>query len=116
MNTDDQIPAPGNGLCRTLQKPPPLFRLGRIVATRGVLAHLEHHGVVADPFLRRHVTGDWGDVPAEDAKSNQLAVQHGARILSSYEVAGERVWLITEADRSVTTLNPGDPDARWMDQ
>lgn len=116
MNTGNQSPEPGTAPCRTLQKPPPLFRLGRIVATRGVLAHLEHHGVVADPFLRRHVTGDWGDVPAEDAKSNQLAVQHGARILSSYEVAGERVWLITEADRSVTTLNPGDPDARWMDQ
>ena len=104
MNTNNQSPEPGTAPCRTLQKPSPLFRLGRIVATRRVLAHLERHGVVADPFLRRHVTGDWGDVPAEDAKSNQLAVQHGARILSSYEVAGERMWLITEADRSVTTL------------
>ena len=104
MNIDNQSSEPGTATCRTLQKPPPLFRLGRIVATRGVLAHLEHHGVVADPFLRRHVTGDWGDVPAEDAKSNRLAVVHGARILSSYEVAGERVWLITEADRSATTL------------
>ena len=86
------------------QPPQPLFRLGQIVATRGVLAHLEHHGIAADPFLRRHVTGDWGDVPPEDAKSNWLAVRHGSRILSSFEVKGQRIWVITGADRSVTTL------------
>ncbi len=86
------------------QPPQPLFRLGQIVATRGALAHLEHHGIAADPFLRRHVTGDWGDVPPEDAKSNWLAVRHGARILSSFEVEGRRIWVITEADRSATTL------------
>lgn len=95
---------PGTVPCRSLQSPPPLFRLGRIVATRGVLKHLEHHGVHADPYLRRHVRGDWGDVPPEDALANERAVKLGARILSSYEVAGKRVWLITEADRSVTTL------------
>lgn len=104
MNANNLSPKPATASCRTLQKPPPMFRLGRIVATRGVLAHLEHHGIAADPFLRRHATGDWGDVPAEDARSNQLAVQHGSRILSAYEIAGERVWLITEADRSSTTL------------
>lgn len=86
------------------QPPQPLFRLGHIVATRGVLTHFEHHGIAADSFLRRHVTGDWGDVPSEDAKSNWLAVRHGSRILSSFEVAGQRIWVITEADRAVTTL------------
>ena len=82
----------------------PLFKLGQIVATRGVLAHLEHHGIAADPHLKRHVFGDWGMVPPEDARANCLAVQRGARILSSYDIAGQRVWVITEADRSVTTL------------
>ena len=96
-----------------LQQPPglrallparPLFRLGQIVATGGVLTHLEHHGFAADPYLQRHVCGDWGMVPPEDARANCLSVERGARILSSYDVAGKRVWIITEADRSVTTL------------
>ncbi|MBN3803186.1 hypothetical protein GXB81_08980 [Paraburkholderia sp. Ac-20336] len=82
----------------------PLFRLGRIVATRGVLTHLEHHGIAADPYLKRHVSGDWGMVPSEDARANCLAIEHGARILSRYEIAGTRIWIITEADRRVTTL------------
>lgn len=82
----------------------PLFRPGQIVATRGVLIHLEHHGIAADSYLKRHVCGDWGMVPPEDARANCLAVEHGARVLSSYDIAGKRVWIITEADRSVTTL------------
>ncbi|QTB47804.1 hypothetical protein [Burkholderia pseudomallei] len=81
-----------------------LFPLGQIVATRGVFAHLVHHCIVAAPYLRRHAYGDWGSVPADDAKANCLAIEHGARILSSYDIAGKRVWIITEADRSVTTL------------
>lgn len=89
---------------RVPQPARPLFPLGRIVATRAALAHLEHYGIAADVYLKRHVTGDWGVVPAEDARANCLALQHGARILSSYDVAGKRVWIITEADRSVTTL------------
>jgi hypothetical protein len=88
----------------SLQSARPLFRLGQVVATRAVLAHLEHHGIAADPYLKCHVSGDWGMVPPADAKANNLAVQHGARILSSYDIAGKRVWIITEADRSVTTL------------
>lgn len=91
-------------ICRSLQTPLPLFRLGQIVATRGVLKHLERHGIQADPYLRRHVRGDWGDVPPEDALANDRAANEGSRILSSYEIAGRKVWLITEADRSVTTL------------
>ncbi|MGF6611858.1 hypothetical protein OKW45_006780 [Paraburkholderia sp. WSM4175] len=82
----------------------PLFRLGQIVATRRVLTHLEHRGIAADPYLRRHVRGDWGMVPPEDARANCLSVEHGARILSSYDIAEKRVWIITEADRSVTAL------------
>lgn len=82
----------------------PLFGLGQVVATRGVVAHLTEHLIGPAQYLARHVRGDWGQVPTEDAKANDLAVEIGARILSAYEVAGERVWIITEADRSVTTL------------
>lgn len=104
MSIDNRTPEPGTATCRSLQTPLPRFRLGQIVATRGVLKHLEHHGIQADPYLRRHVRGDWGDVPPEDALANERAVEHGARILSSYEVADQRVWVITGADRAVTTL------------
>lgn len=104
MSMNNGTSEPGTATRRSLQTPLPLFRLGQIVATRGVLKHLEHHGIQADPYLRRHVRGDWGNVPPEDALANERAVEHGARILSSYEAAGQRVWVITEADRSVTTL------------
>ena len=100
---DSRVPNQPNSLY-SFRPAPPLFRLGQIVATRGVLTHLEHHGIAADPYLKRHVCGDWGMVPPEDAKANCLAVQYGARILSSYDIAGRRVRIITEADRSVTTL------------
>lgn len=56
-------------------------------------------------LLSRHVTGDWGEIPEEDEKENQLSVEKGFRILSSYVLAtGEKVWVITEADRSATTI------------
>lgn len=83
----------------------PLFPLGRIVATRAALTHLEHHGIAADQYLKRHVTGDWGIVPPDDARANGRAVEHRARILSSYPTAGGlTLWVITEADRSATTI------------
>ena len=82
----------------------PRFALGQIVATPAVLEHLEQHGVNASEYLNRHVRGDWGDVPPEDAAENEFAVNHRLRLLSSYMIAGERVWIITEADRSVSTL------------
>jgi hypothetical protein len=83
----------------------PLFPLGRTVATRAVMAHLDEHGIAAMSYLKRHVTGDWGTVPPEDARANCLAVERHARILSSYRTAGGlTLWIITEADRSATTL------------
>ncbi|WP_439671214.1 Type I restriction endonuclease subunit M [Cupriavidus necator] len=82
----------------------PLFTLGKIVATRGVLMHLEREGIATDPYLARHARGDWGDTSPSDAEMNRLAVIHGARIFSSYQIAGQKVWIITEADRSATTL------------
>ena len=55
-------------------------------------------------LLECYQSGDWGDVPVEDACENELSVRHGFRIISSYRVAGERLWVITERDRSATTL------------
>jgi hypothetical protein len=55
-------------------------------------------------LLERHRSGDWGDVSPEDARENEVSVRYGFRILSSYRVAGERLWVITERDRSVTTF------------
>lgn len=97
MNTE-------SGTAKTVQYKTPLFALGVIVATPAVLAHLNKHCINAQLYLERHVHCDWGDVPPEDAKENQLSVERGFRILSSYDIAGERVWVITEADRSSTCL------------
>lgn len=83
----------------------PLFPLGRLVATPGAIAALDRSGEQPGLFLRRHVMGDWGDVGADDAKLNDEAVGEGTRILSGYRTkSGERIWIITEADRSGTTL------------
>jgi len=83
----------------------PLFSLGQIVATPGALDALARANQQAGHFLNRHVSGDWGDLSSEDRTENEYSLQHGFRILSSYKTAaGEKLWLITEADRSVTTL------------
>jgi hypothetical protein len=55
-------------------------------------------------YLARHATGDWGELCAFDRRQNEIALREGLRVLSSYEVPAGRVWIITEADRSVTTI------------
>ena len=87
-----------------VQRKRPLFRLGQILSTPGVLEHLNHQGVSAQPYLERHITGDFGDVCADDARENLFAIEQGFRILSAYTIAERKVWCITEADRSCTTL------------
>jgi hypothetical protein len=83
----------------------PLFDLGQLVATPGALAALEKTGQNAMEFLSRHVRGDWGDIPEEDKKENQFSLEKGFRLMSSYRTtAGDVVWVITEANRSHTTL------------
>jgi len=83
----------------------PLFDLGQLVATPGALAALEKTGQNAMEFLSRHLTGDWGELPKEDKDENQLSLEKGFRLLSSYTtLAGTRLWVITEADRQYTTL------------
>ncbi len=78
----------------------PLFPLGRCVATPGFLAL----GINPSPFLIRHGAGDWGDLDPEDKQANDAAVINGDRILSAYQVGEHKFWIITEADRSVTTV------------
>jgi hypothetical protein len=83
----------------------PLFDLGQLVATPGALAALEKTGQSAMDFLSRHARGDWGELPKEDKDENQLSLEKGFRLLSSYRTtAGDKLWVITEADRSHTTL------------
>jgi hypothetical protein len=83
----------------------PLFPLGCIVATPGALDALARANQSPQEFLNRHVTGDWGELGDEDKAENNYSLKHGFRILSSYRTAaGAKLWVITEADRSVTTL------------
>ena len=83
----------------------PLFPPGRMVATPGALALLEQTNKSPLEFLSRHLRGDWGDLDQEDKTENELSLKYGFRLLSSYQVTQtEKLWVITEADRSVTTL------------
>ena len=86
--------------------PTHLFPLGRVMATPGALDLLDSTGTNGSDILQRHVTGDWSGLLPEDSEENKLAIAAGGRILSSYEIGrvGRRIWVITEADRSVTTL------------
>jgi len=81
------------------------FPLGRLLVTARALARLDELGLSPIPFFRRHQAGDWGDVAPEDAQANAQALTGGSRLLSVYQIAEScRVWVITEADRRLTTL------------
>jgi hypothetical protein len=83
----------------------PLFPFGQIVATPGALALLEKANKSPLEFLSRHLRADWGDLCQEDKTENELSLKHGLRLFSSYPVTdSDNLWIITEADRSVTTL------------
>lgn len=82
-----------------------LFELGQTVATPGALDELEKAGMSALRLLGRHQSGDWGDMSEEDKQENEFSLKEGFRILSSYKLeTGKKIWIITEADRSITTL------------
>ena len=81
------------------------FEPGQIVATPGVLEEFRASGEDPLTYLVRHLNGDWGDLSADDVRENELSLEHGWRILACYRLSsGVRIWLITEADRSVTTF------------
>jgi hypothetical protein len=90
----------------------PLFELGQVVATPGALAAMKSK-VQMLFCLQRHLTGDWGDIDQEDWAMNDAAIKDGSRILSAYPIDASKpskgygencLWIITESDRSVTTL------------
>jgi hypothetical protein len=83
----------------------PLFPLGKLVATPGALEALTESGQSPADFLNRHITGDWGQVCAEDKQLNDQAIKDDSRILSAFRTAKDvTVWVITEADRSSTCV------------
>lgn len=82
----------------------PKFELGQLAITPGAIACLEHAGVSVFQLLARHVAADFGDLCADDIRANLKAISSGARILSSYQVGNEKIYLITEASRELTTI------------
>jgi hypothetical protein len=81
------------------------FPLGRLLATPGALRALDEADVGALAYIARHQCGDWGDVCADDARANDQALGDGTRLFSVYTLpTGVRVWIITEWDRSSTTI------------
>jgi len=102
---------------------PPLFELGQVVATPGALELMSLTETSPLVLIAKHVSGDWGECDPEDAQTNDEAVKHGFRVMSVYRlpliesrptkpdggppvvgVEDDRIWCITEADRSVTTF------------
>ena len=84
------------------------FELGNVVSTPGAIDAMEKNNIGATELLDRHISGDWGVMGREDKASNDQALIDGSRIMSAYSLgpdAGMKVvWIITEHDRSVTTL------------
>jgi len=96
--------------CTSVRPPPSIFALGQLLATPAIVRGLTVPQIAG--LIGRHRMGDWGDVCNEDAQANAMALQEGARIISVYHVVlvgddaaeATKVWIITEADRSATTV------------
>ena len=80
------------------------FEMGRTVGTATVVALLEEAGVSPQSLLERHHRGDWGDLTEDDRQRNEEALVEGGRLLSVYFVRDQKIYIITEVDRSVTTI------------
>ena len=81
-----------------------LFALGQVVSTPNALRFAEAEYIDLLALLVRHQSGDWGDVSEKDRESNEEALLMPLRIMSSYKFSNDKIWIITEADRSVTTI------------
>jgi len=91
------------GLSRPPSTRPGLFPLGALVATPGALEQVPHEERLI--ALSRHARGDWGDIDPEDRAENELSLREGFRLFSVYYTENKvKFWIITEADRSVTTI------------
>ena len=81
------------------------FALGETFITPGAQEALDMAGQTAIQFLRRHMSADWGEISEDDAQENELSLRDGFRLLSAYRtVKDQKIWIITEADRSTTTI------------
>ena len=81
------------------------FPLGQTFITPGAEEALQIAGQTATEFLRRHMSGDWGELSDEDVRENEFSLKEGLRLLSAYQTGkGQKLWIITEADRSATTI------------
>lgn len=91
------------------QTPPtpfePVFRFGALAFSAGVDALVRSDQLDPFPYLRRHLSGDWGDLDEEDLQANDVAFYYDRRLLSAYRITPDQtIWIITEADRSLTTV------------
>jgi hypothetical protein len=82
----------------------PLFQIGTALVSAGAIDFLIEHGVSAYRLVYRHQSGDFGDLDTSDIHENALAITNGLRVMSAYQIAGQRFLVITEADRSSTTV------------
>jgi hypothetical protein len=86
-----------------IDEPAAKFPFGQIVATPNALANIPNDEILL--ALSRHVRGDWGTLDAEDLNANERALRFGGRLFSSYHsTQNVKFWIITECDRSVTTV------------
>jgi len=81
-----------------------LFPLGQIVATPSAISLLKKLSTDPRELLIKHATGDWTEMEQEDQESNESAIQHACRVFSAYTLSDNKFWVITEADRSSTTV------------
>ena len=101
MPTPDEISPTTPSLDEKL----PRFPLGQVVATPGALSALVSLRISPWTLLYRHMRGDWGQLGYHDWQENEQALTEETRLLSAYTLPdGTRIWIITEADRSATTL------------
>jgi len=87
-----------------LARPNPCFSLGQVVATPGAIEALGEVNCLPITLLNRHLCGDWGDLDDEDKAANNEALGNWTRLFSAYIIQDIKFWVITEADRSVTTI------------
>jgi len=91
------IPAPVQKTDVPLRSAAPTFQVGKVVATPGALALMDKHRIAPLDLLRRHQQGDWGILDRHDRAANLAALKNGSRLLSSYEIGHQKLWVITEA-------------------
>ncbi len=88
----------------TTKQAEPLFEMGRTVATPGALSTMQNLNINPSTLLSRHIYGDWQEMDVEDQESNRDSLTNGSRIFSAYSFDDVKFWVITEADRSSTTI------------